>query len=258
MRLFRGFLIALALTATLGLLAVVGAALLYGRNLPDVHRLDPLMRRPAPGGALLRRVVVESEDRRFYQHGALDVGRVARAALTGLARGPLEGGSSVTQQLVKNTLLARYQGARTLERKVREALLAVQVERAYSKDRILTAYLNVIYWGSGGSRDLIGAGDAARAYFGVAPARLDLAQSVYLATLIPSPARYFDYAAQRPLMRALLGRLVQDGVVSGAEASRAWREPLRPAGWRVRYAPGGTLLSAALVNAEAKDVPHTH
>ena len=256
MRFFRGLLLALALALTLGLLAALGAVLLYGRHLPDVQRLDALMRSPAPGGALLRRVVVESEDRRFYQHGALDVGRVARAALTSLSGGPLEGGSSLTQQLVKNTLLARYQGARTLERKVREALLAMQVERAYGKDQILGAYLNVIYWGSGGSRDLIGAGDAARAYFGVTPGQLDLAQCVYLATLIPSPARYFNYAAQRPLMRALLDRLVQDGVVGQAEADRAWREPLKPAGWKVRYAPDGTLLSATLVNAEAKDVPH--
>lgn len=249
--LFRVLAVVL-LGAALGMLGLVG---LYGRNLPDVRQLGQLTRRdPASVSLVMRAVVVQSEDRRFYAHGAIDPLGLLRAGWRGLRGGALEGGSTLTQQLVKNTLLARYGGARTLERKVREALLAVRVERTYSKAQILTAYLHAIYWGSGGARDLIGVQDAARAYFGVPARQLDLAQSVYLTTLIPAPARYFNYAAQRPRMHELLNDLVQAGTVSPAEAGQAWREPLQPAGWQVRYTASGSVLQARLVNPDAKDL----
>jgi len=114
----------------------------------------------------LQKAVVTSEDRRFYQHGGVDVIGIGRGLLKGLLKNDLEGGSSITQQVVKNTLLADLQGARTAERKFKEAVLAYQLERNFEKKQILNAYLNVIYWGDGGNRDIIGAGGAAHAYFG--------------------------------------------------------------------------------------------
>ncbi len=213
----------------------------------------------------LQRAVVTSEDRRFYEHHGIDFLGVARGLIRS-ATGDVEGGSTLTQQLVKNTLLADLESARTPERKFKEALLAVQVERQFSKEEILGAYLNVIYWGSGGKSDIVGAATAARAYFDKDASQLGLAESVYLATLIPSPGRYFDYKGYRPLMRSLLDRMVEDGRVTRAQADAAWRVHLQPAGWRVRYDGAGNVVSARLFDKEAKNRntpplpprPHVH
>jgi len=197
----------------------------------------------------LRKAVVTSEDTRFYQHGGLDLRGLARAVVAS-ATGDQQGGSTITQQVVRSTLLADIGQEKTLTRKLKEALMAVQVERRFNKEEILTAYLNVVYWGVGRT-DLLGAQDAARTYFGVNARDLNLAQSVYLATLLPNARRYNDYAAYRPLIRNILDRMVQDGRATRAEADAAWRYPLRPVGWTVRYDGNGRLLSASLSDRDA-------
>ena len=200
----------------------------------------------------LRGAVVTSEDRRFYQHHGFDLRGMGRALVHGVG-GKVEGGSTLTQQLVKNTLLADLHGARTTERKLKEILLARKVEAQYSKDQILGAYLNVVYWGSGGARDILGVQAAARAYFSTNASDLTLAESVYLATLLPSPGRYFDYVAYRPLMRVVLNHMAEDGRVTQAQANAAWQVPLEPNGWRVRYGAAGEVISATLDDREAKN-----
>ena len=195
----------------------------------------------------LQKAVVTSEDRRFYNHSGVDVIGIARGLVKGVLENDLEGGSSITQQVVKNTLLADLQGARTAERKFKEAVLAYQLERNFDKKQILNAYLNVIYWGDGGNRDIIGAGGAAHAYFGKDAAELNLAESVYLATIIPAPnRRYKEFGSYRPLMKSLLARMVEDGQVTQAEADAAWKTPIYPAGWRIGWNADGTLRSANL------------
>ncbi|GAA0522884.1 transglycosylase domain-containing protein [Deinococcus depolymerans] len=195
----------------------------------------------------LQKAVVTSEDRRFYQHGGVDLIGIARGVVKGVLQNDLEGGSSITQQVVKNTLLADLQGARTPERKFKEAVLAYQLERNFNKDQILNAYLNVIYWGDGGSSDIIGAGGAAHAYFRKDARELNLAESVYLATIIPAPnRRYRSFKAYRPLMKDLLSRMVEDGKITQAEANAAWKTPIYPAGWRLGWNDDGTLRSATL------------
>jgi len=197
--------------------------------LPDVSGLDPLMRR-VHGQALnpvLGQAVVEHEDRRFYQHGGLDLPGLLRAGWSSVSGGPLEGGSTLTQQLVKNTLLTDQHGARTLKRKVQEAWLAQQVDRRYSKMDILKAYLATAYWGASDGRQLTGSAQAAMGYFQVAPSRLNLAQSAYLAVLLPSPARAGRTAVLRPLIQTLLEQMVADGRASRRDANRAWNETLR-------------------------------
>ena len=198
----------------------------------------------------LRKAVVTSEDTRFYTHGGLDPRGLARAVLHS-ATGDQEGGSTITQQVVRSTLLADIGQNKTLSRKLKEALMAVQVERRFSKEEILTAYLNVVYWGVGRT-DLLGAQDAARTYFGVDAARLNLAQSAYLATLLPNARRYNDYKAYRPLIRSVLTRMVREGRATQAEASAAWHYPLRPVGWTVRYDAAGNLTQAQLSDPAAK------
>lgn len=197
----------------------------------------------------LRKAVVSSEDRRFAQHNGIDVIGITRGLLKGVLRGDLEGGSSITQQLVKNTLLGDMNSARTLERKFKEAVLAYRVEQHFSKQQILAAYLNVVYWGKTEARSIVGIDQAAHAYFGKSAADLNLAESVYLAGLIPSPnTRYQHFVEYRPLNRILLNRMVKDGVITAAQAEDAWRTPIYPAGWRIGWNEDGTIHSAVLEN----------
>ncbi|MBB5297253.1 peptidoglycan glycosyltransferase [Deinococcus metallilatus] len=199
----------------------------------------------------LQKAIVTSEDRRFYKHHGVDYIGIARGLLKGVLKNDLEGGSSITQQVVKNTLLADLHSARTPERKFKEALLAYQLERSFNKDQILNAYLNVIYWGDGGRSDIIGAGTAAQAYFRKSASDLNLAESVYLTTLVPAPnERYKDFKAYRPLMKDLLGRMVEDGRITQAEADAAWRTPIYPAGWRIGWNSDGTVRTAVLERPE--------
>ncbi|GHF75002.1 transglycosylase domain-containing protein [Deinococcus ficus] len=265
----------------LAVLGVAGLWVMWGRDLPRASDLDVLEfsgqtrvydRTGALVGTLtpslssggsanlnllklgqispwLQKAVVTSEDRRFFAHHGVDYIGIARGVLKGLLKNDLEGGSSITQQVVKNTLLADLEGARTPERKFKEAVLAYQVDRSFDKTKILNAYLNVIYWGDGGRSDIVGAGTAAHAYFAKNASELNLAESVYLATIIPAPnRRYKDFKAYRPLMRSLLDRMVEDGQVTKAEADAAWRTPIYPAGWRLGWNTDGTLRSAALEN----------
>lgn len=181
-----------------------------------------VQQQPLP--TVLSAAVVEHEDRRFYQHGGLDVIGLLRATSSSLGRGGLQGGSTLTQQLVKNTLLIDQHGARTLTRKLQEAWLAVQVERLYSKPDILKAYLSVAYWGSVGEQQVMGDQQAVQAYFGVRASQLDLAQSAYLATLLPAPARAAHPAEVRPLVRVLLSQMVADGRATAFQAAAATQE----------------------------------
>lgn len=206
-----------------------GSVTLLNSVVPDASALDPLMRRVhvQPLNPLLAGAVVEHEDRRYYQHGGLDLPGLLRAAWSSVSGGPLEGGSTLTQQLVKNTLLVDQHGARTLKRKVQEAWLAQQVNRRYSKADILKAYLATAYWGAAGGEQLTGSGQAALGYFHVPQSRLNLAQSAYLAVLLPSPARAEQTAFLRPLIRLLLDQMVADGRASRQSTDLAWRETLR-------------------------------
>lgn len=276
------WLVRLVGMGVLGTLTVLGGMWwLWGRHLPDVAGLESLelagqTRVYDRGGQLvgvlsppeegeralgrvsltpgeispsLRRAVVTSEDRRFYEHRGVDPIGVARGLFKGIFQRDLEGGSSITQQVVKNTLLSDLQGARTPERKFKEAILAYRIDRKFNKDQVLNAYLNLIYWGNGGQQDIVGADAAARAYFRKSASELNLAESVYLATLIPAPnGRYPAFEAYRPLMRSVLTRMVEDGQITQAQANTAWTTPIYPAGWRIGWNADGTVRSAKLEN----------
>lgn len=130
--------------------------------------------------------VLAAEDARFLKHKGLSIGGILRAAWVNLrAGGVVQGGSTLTQQLVKNLYLTHE---RRFERKVREALLSILLEMRYSKSEILQAYLNEIYWGRSGSVDVMGVGAASWAYFGKQPKQLTLAECATLAGMIQSPA----------------------------------------------------------------------
>ncbi|MGY1771357.1 transglycosylase domain-containing protein [Blastococcus sp. SYSU D00813] len=152
-------------------------------------------RQPVPGdriAGVMRQALVAIEDRRFYEHQGLDVEGTLRALARNVLAGSVqEGGSTITQQLVKQTLLqtateAEERQAATEEsvgRKLREARLALSLEETYSKDEILTRYLNTVYFGEGA----YGVQAAARRYFSVDAADLTLAQAAMLAGLVRTP-----------------------------------------------------------------------
>jgi penicillin-binding protein 1A len=162
--------------------------------------------------------VIAAEDRRFYEHTGVDVRGIARAAVRNAENGgTTQGGSTITQQLVKNTLVTPE---RTYKRKVREAALAMGLERTLTKDQILERYLNTVYFGEGA----YGAGAAARVYFGHAATTLSLAEAALLAGLIRSPARadpIRDAKAAKVRRAQVLAAMVETGAVTAAQAAAA-------------------------------------
>jgi penicillin-binding protein 1A len=132
----------------------------------------------------LRNAVVAIEDRRFWEHSGVDIEGILRALRANTEAGEVrQGGSTITQQLVK---ILFTEGERTLDRKIREALLAYEFEARADKSRVLETYLNTVYFGNGA----YGVESAARRYFDKRSSALDLAESATLAGLIRSPSRY--------------------------------------------------------------------
>jgi penicillin-binding protein 1B len=168
------------------------------------------------------------EDRRFYTHRGVDGIGIVRALYRNLrAGGVAEGGSTITQQLVKNFFLTP---TRALWRKAAEVIMAVMVEARYTKAAILELYLNEIYFGQRGSISIHGVGEAARLYFRKEARDLSLAEGALLAGLIRAPHLYSPYKhPERALERRnrVLAAMQATGYVSAQEVERASRTPLR-------------------------------
>jgi penicillin-binding protein 1A len=171
----------------------------------------------------LRDAAVAIEDRRFYVHHGVDMRAIARAAVVNANEGAVvEGGSTITQQLVKNLYVGT---AETFRRKFDEATLAWQLEDRLSKDQILTRYLNTVYLGQGA----YGVQSAARTYFSVDARRLSLAQSALLAGLIAAPNHFdpFVHPESAYGRRNVVLRLMREmQMISPAEYRLAVREPI--------------------------------
>jgi penicillin-binding protein 1A len=172
---------------------------------------------------LMKQAIVAVEDRRFFEHRGIDIRGIARAVWQDLRnRAVVEGGSTITQQFVKN---AYVKSSRSFERKLKEAALAWQLEQQWPKDRILTAYLNTIYFGNGA----YGIEQASRVYFRHRASSLTLGESALLAGIPADPTRY-DPAANPRQAKArrhtVLRAMLEDGDVTRAEYWRADHEPL--------------------------------
>jgi len=184
--------------------------------------------------------ILSIEDIRFYQHFGVDMKSIVRAMWVNLKnRAIVQGGSTVTQQLVKNFYLNQE---RTLVRKFNELFMALLLELRYPKAEILEAYLNEIYWGQSGTMGVFGVGEASRFYFGKRPQQLTLGESAMLAGMIKSPNIFspFNEPERARARKALvLRRLLSLGKIGEPEYQTALAEPLpkhHPAG-QTRVAP---------------------
>lgn len=167
----------------------------------------------------LQQAAIATEDARFYKHGGLDLKAIARALIADIkARDVVQGGSTITQQYVKNAYIEAPK--KTIFRKLREALLASQVERVYSKSKILENYLNTLYLGKGA----YGVQAAAKTYFGKPAKDLTLSESALLVGLIPGPVRYspYDNPSGAEIRRQfVIERMEEVGFIDAAAANAA-------------------------------------
>jgi penicillin-binding protein 1A len=268
---FLGFLFTVGTILFLvGVAAAAGLFWHFSKGLPEYSQLQdyepPVMTRVhAADGSLLAeyarerrlflpiqaipKLVINSfiaaEDKNFYEHGGIDVTGIARAALVfvenfGSNKRP-QGASTITQQVAKNFLLTTEV---SLDRKVKEALLAMRIERAYSKQKILELYLNEIYLGMGA----YGIAAASLLYFDKSVDQLTIAEAAYLAGLPKAPNNYHPFRArERAIERRnyVIDRLVEDRYISPQDGEKAKKEPLN-----VTPRPTGAHIFAAEYFAE--------
>lgn len=197
----------------------------------------------------LRDAIIATEDRRFYSHWGIDPIGIARAIVQNYRKGRIvEGGSTITQQLTKVLFLTPD---RSLERKLKEAVLALELERRYSKDRILEMYLNQIYFGHGA----YGVEAAARTYFGKSVSELTVRESALLAGLVRAPSNYspFERPEAAKLRRELvLRRMAEYGVLKDQDAQRLARTDLGLIPPERRRTTGQYFLEYVTQQLEAK------
>ncbi|MGB6013774.1 MAG: PBP1A family penicillin-binding protein, partial [Nodosilinea sp.] len=161
---------------------------------------------------------IASEDRRFYEHNGVDYRGIARAVLTNLQnRGTVEGASTITQQLARIVFLDQE---RSYQRKLKEALMAVKLEKSLTKKQIIERYLNLVYLGSGA----YGVADAAWIYFGKTIDQLTIAESAMIAGMAPAPSLYspsVDVESARGQRNRVIRRMLATEVITGVEADEA-------------------------------------
>ncbi|MDQ2873212.1 MAG: transglycosylase domain-containing protein, partial [Candidatus Eremiobacteraeota bacterium] len=254
MRVLRAVLIGAFLILLFAVGTVAGMVSAYSHNLPDISRMAdyqparstriyardgtqlaslykqnriwvPIAKIPAD----VRDAFIASEDHNFYYHHGVDFGGIVRASLADFTHKRLEqGASTITQQLARGLFLNDRQ---TISRKIQEALLAMEIERYYTKDEILERYLNLIYLGSGA----YGVDAAAHAYFGRGVSTLSTGQAALLAGLVAAPSDYSPYVnlrLSRERQRHVLDRMAQSGYITRAQADEAYRAPLELSGQR--------------------------
>jgi penicillin-binding protein 1A len=172
---------------------------------------------------IMKQAIVAVEDRRFWEHDGVDFQAIARAFWADVRHKQfVQGGSTITQQFVKN---AYVDNTRSIARKLKEAILARQLDQRWSKDRILTEYLNTIYFGNGA----YGIEQAARTYFHHSAARLKLEEAALLAALPSDPAAYDPASNRREARRQrniALGLMLQEGLITKRQHFNAVRKPL--------------------------------
>jgi penicillin-binding protein 1A len=181
-----------------------------------LEKRDPVPLKQIP--LYLRAALVATEDRKFYKHSGVDVKGIARAIIKDIMAGKfIEGASTITQQLAKTLFLTPR---KTIVRKIKEAILAFQLERRYTKDEILELYLNQVYFGSGA----YGVASAAGIFFGKSVQDLDLAECALIAGMPKSPSRYSPLVNKALALKRrniVLKQMLDTGIISPREYDHA-------------------------------------
>ncbi len=176
---------------------------------------------------VLVQAIVSIEDRRFFEHSGVDLSGLARALIRNAGDERLgQGGSTITQQLVKNTYLSPE---KTFQRKYAEAMLSLSLERRLSKNDIFALYCNEIYLGQRGAVSVRGVKEAARVFYGKELKEISLAEAATLAGMIQSPARYSPVRhpeAAQARRNVVLGLMQQNGAITAEQLSAASAEPV--------------------------------
>ena len=170
--------------------------------------------------------LIATEDRNFYHHHGLSIRGTARALVSNVTGGKRQGGSTLTQQLVKNFYLSPE---RTLKRKVNEALMSLLLEFHYNKDEILEAYLNEVNLGQNGNYSINGYGLASQFYFGLPLRELNVAQQAYLVGLVQGPSLYNPWRNPEGALKrrnTVLNNMLVMGYLSQAEYEQETARPL--------------------------------
>lgn len=190
----------------------------------EERRVVPLSEVPP----LLVKTILAVEDERFYRHRGVDPLAILRAAWVNLTSGGIvQGGSTLTQQLMKNFFLG---DERTLQRKFKEALMALIAERKYTKGEILENYLNEIYLGQRGAQGIFGVWEGARFYFSKELPDLTVGEIALLAGLIRAPNRYSPYRSVEAATRrrnVVLAKMLESGLISRSQYERAVKEKIQ-------------------------------
>src|SRR5690606_25753518 len=216
----------------------------FGEDRESTNRIPVSLDEVSPAAL---QAIVAYEDDQFYRHYGVDLAAFLRATYEEFFGDAQRGGSTITTQVIKNTLLQDIRTERSLERKFKEIMLAIELERRLTKSEVLQRYINVVFWGG----NVYGIRAAAQAYFGKDPIELNLAEGLYLARIIPAPnARHEDFVGTRASMREVLDKMVRQGTISQEMARRTWLYPLQPLGWEVTYDADGNLLSAVRTGAD--------
>lgn len=180
---------------------------------------------------VMKQATVAVEDKEFYKHGGISFSGMIRATFTNLTGGEVQGGSTLTQQLIKQVFFKQDAQANRLDigRKLKEAILSIEVERMYTKDQILNLYLNTVPYG--GPRN--GVESAARQYFGVSAKELNVPQAALIAAIPKNPSRYNPYRLTSQTQTELLDRqhlvlndMVGQGYITKEQADEAKAVPI--------------------------------
>jgi penicillin-binding protein 1A len=191
----------------------------------------------------IKHAIVATEDKRFYEHNGVDVRGILRAVWNDVRGRPVQGGSTITQQYIKNVVNG---GAPTISRKLREAALAWQLEKRWKKDQILTAYLNTVYFGNGA----YGVEQACKVYFGHRAAKANVAEAALLAG-IPEDPTLWDPVAHPNLARArrnlVLVQMRDQGYLTPGQY-RYWRQAAMPKPQDIRLPPAQSEAAPYFAN----------
>ena len=226
----------------------------YSDGKTEMDRISVVNRESVPLTKIplhVQRALLAAEDRTFYQNSGVSPTGIARSVVVALKGGPTQGGSTITQQYVKNYFLTQD---RTLSRKAKEFIISIKIDQQESKNTILANYLNTIYYGRGA----YGIQTAAKAYFGVDVSKLTVAQGALLASVIRGPAFYDPVLGPKQMDNAksrvdyVLNGMVTEGWLSPAERAKTTFPTVRPRAKTTKAGTTGYITAAVRLELRTK------